>query len=111
MKILYYPDGDKGPVRDYLVSLANDRPKAFAKLALDFELLGAEGLRSGQISVRLLDDGLWELRRLYEGIQYRVFFCVRKGVVYLLHCIEKKSAKTPSKDLKLAHNRLRRIMI
>ena len=73
LDILYSPEGNRGPVRDYLTHLAQERPKAFARLALDLEVLGAEGLRSQQMTVRPLGDKLWELKRLYDGIQYRVF--------------------------------------
>lgn len=52
LEILYYPEGNQGPVRDFLEHLAKERPKAFARLALDLEVLGAEGLRSQQITVR-----------------------------------------------------------
>lgn len=78
-EILYYPDGNHGPVRDHLTQLAKERPKAFARLALDLEVLGAEGLRSQQITTRPLGDNLWELKRLYDGIPYRVFFGVSQG--------------------------------
>ena len=44
LEILYYPEGNHGPVRDYLTELAKERPKAFARLALDLEVLGAEGV-------------------------------------------------------------------
>ena len=43
--ILYYPQGNHGPVADHLERLAKERPKAFAKLVVDLEVLGAEGLR------------------------------------------------------------------
>lgn len=72
--------------------------------------LGAEGLRSQQITIRPLGDKLWELKRLYDGIQYRVFFGVHKGAAWLVHGIEKKSAKTPKDDLELARKRLREVM-
>lgn len=110
LEILYYPEGNRGPVRDYLSELAKEHPKAFARLALDLEVLGAEGLRSQQITIRPLGEKLWELKRLYEGIQYRLFFGVWKGAVWLLHSIEKKSAKTPKDDLELARKRLREVM-
>ena len=110
LEILYYPEGNRGPVRDYFTDLAKDRPKAFARLVLDLEVLGAEGSRSQQITVRPLGDKLWELKRLYDGIQYRLFFGVWKGAVWLLHSIEKKSAKTPKGDLELARKRLREVM-
>jgi phage-related protein len=109
LEIDYYPEGGSGPVRDHLDGLAAQRPAAFLKLALDIEILGAEGLRSKQITIRPLGQGLWELKRLFEGIQYRIFFCVDKGCAWLLHCIEKKSAKTPLDDIRLARKRMRGI--
>lgn len=110
-EILYYPDGHRGPVAGYLEKLADERPKAFARLALDLEVLGAEGLRSPQITVRPLGEKLWELKRLYDGVHYRFFFGVWKGTVWLLHYLEKKSAKTPKDDLELARKRLREVMV
>ena len=110
LEILYFPEGNRGPVRDHLAQLAKERPKAFARLALDLEVLGAGGLRSQQITIRPLGDKLWELKRLYDGIQYRVFFGVQKGTAWLVHSIEKKSAKTPKDDLELARKRLREVM-
>ena len=110
LAIVYYPDGHCGPVGDYLTSLAKERPKAFAQLALDLEVLGAEGLRSQQITVRPLGDKLWELKRLYDGVQYRLFLGIWKGAVWLVHGIEKKSPKTPKDDLALARKRLREVM-
>ena len=110
LDILYYPEGNRGPVRDYLTGLARERPKAFARLALDLEVLGGEGLRSRQITIRPLGEKLWELKRLYDGIQYRVFFVVHQGAAWLVHSIEKKSAKTPPDDLRVARRRLREVM-
>jgi len=110
LAILYYPEGNRGPVSEYLEQLAKERPKAFARLAVDLEVLGSEGLRSQQITVRPLGDKLWELKRLYEGIQYRIFFGVWKSAAWLLHSIEKKSAKTPKDDLELARRRLKEVM-
>ena len=110
LDILYYPKGDSGPVKVYLNWLVKERPKAFARLVVDLEVLGAEGLRSQQITIRPLGDKLWELKRQYDGIQYRVFFGVHNGAVWLLHSIEKKRAKTPKDDLDLAKKRLREVM-
>lgn len=110
LEILCYPDGQHGPVREFLEQLAKRHPKVFARLALDLEVLGAEGLRSPRVTVRPLGDKLWELKRLYDGIQYRLFFGVWKGAVWLVHGIEKKSAKTPLSDLELARRRLGEVM-
>ena len=110
LAVLYYPEGNHGPVREFLEELAKQHPKAFARLALDVEVLGAEGLRSQQITIRPLGNKLWELKRLYDGIQYRLFFGVWKGAIWLVHGIEKKSAKTPKNDLELARKRLREVI-
>lgn len=107
MKIRFYPEGDAGPVRDHLEDLADARPAAYVKLALDLQSLGAEGVRARQASVRALGRGLWELKRRFEGIQYRIFFCVEEGSAWLLHSIEKKSARTPPGDLCLARRRMK----
>jgi phage-related protein len=110
LDIFYYPEGDSGPVKDYLNWLVQERPKAFARLIVDLEVLGAEGLRSQQVTVRPMGDKLWELKRQYDGIQYRIFFCIYKSAIWLLHSIEKTSAKTPKDDLDLAKKRLRKVM-
>ena len=81
LEILYYPEGSRGPVREYLARLARERPKAFARLAVDLEVLAAEGLRSPRVTMRPLGDKLWELKRLYEGVHYRIFFGVSRGAI------------------------------
>jgi phage-related protein len=103
--IAFYPNGDAGPVRDYLEELKVGRARAFAKIGGDILILGEEGLRSSRINVRPMGEGLWELKRLYDGVQFRVFFCVSDGRVWLLHAFEKKSAKTPTRELRVARRR------
>ena len=110
LDIFYYPEGGSGPVKNYLNWLVKERPKAFARLVIDLEVLGAEGLRSQQITIRPLGDKLWELKRQYDGVQYRLFFVVHKEIVWLLHSIEKKSARTPKDDLDLARKRLKEVI-
>lgn len=105
--IQYYPDRTAGPVKDFIDEQAWRNEKALFKLRRDLEVLSVEGLRSHRISIRPLGGGLWELKRLYGGIQYRIFFCVSEGEIWLLHAIEKKSSKTPLSDLRLAHERMK----
>jgi|SRR3989339_2277303 len=111
LKIIYYPEGNAGPVKNFLAKLAKERPGAYIKLVLDLQILGAEGLTSKQITIRSLGQGLWELKRLFEGVQYRIFFCAGKGKVWLLHSIEKKSAKTPIDDIRLAKKRMKGVIL
>ena len=108
-QILFYPYGNDGPVKEGLVRLAQERPKASVRLELDLEVLSTEGLRSPRVVIRPLGNKLWELKRSYDGIEYRVFLGVRQGTIWLLHVIEKKSAKTPKSDLELARKRLKEV--
>ena len=53
-------------------------------------------------------DGLYEIRAEYGGNIYRVFCCMDvDSVVVLFQGFQKKSQKTPSKEIKMAE-RLRR---
>ena len=110
LEILYYPDGQHGPVREHLTRLELERPKAFARLTLDLEVLAVEGMRSRRIAIRPLGHKLWELKRLHDGIQYRIFLGTARGAAWLVHSIEKKSARTPGRDLELARKRLKEVL-
>lgn len=109
--VWYYPGGDgAGPVKQALESLAMKRPQAYARLRLDLHVLGIEGLRAPRLTLRYVGQKLWELKRRYEGIEYRLFFGVSGGAVWVVHLIEKKSAKTPRSDLALARRRLQEVI-
>ena len=110
LRVVFYPEGDSGPVLCFLEELKARRPAVLVKLAVDLKALEVEGLRSNKISIRPMGDGLWELKRLFEGVQYRIFLSLGGGCVWLLHAIEKKSARTPLNDLRLARKRMRGIV-
>lgn len=65
------------------------------------------GAKLGMPHTRAMSDGLFELRiKGKEGIA-RVFYCTLVGQrIVMLHGFIKKSEKTPSKELKLARERL-----
>ena len=110
--IWFYPDGETGPVRQYFEHLRErgESRKAWARLIADLDILGQEGLRSQRISVRSLGQGLWELRRTYQGVFYRILFCVHRQGVWLLHAFEKETRKTPLRDLDLARGRMAKVV-
>jgi len=107
LRVQFYPHGDEGPVKDYLETLRRDgqRRKAHARLLVDIDILAQEGLNSDRVSVRSLGQGLWELRRMYQGVFYRILFCVHEREAWLLHAFEKETRKTPRRDLELARGR------
>jgi putative addiction module killer protein len=53
--------------------------------------------------VKLIRDGLYELRAEYEGNIYRIFFCFDEGnIVILFNGFQKKTQKTPESEIKKA---------
>lgn len=115
LRLHFYPGGDKGPVEAYLIELRDDsqRKAAFAKLTHDLATLEMEGLFSKQLSVeriRGVPGSVWELRRAFDGIKYRIYFCVRAGEAWILHYLEKKSAKIPPHDLRLIRKRAKEVL-
>lgn len=91
------------PVRDWLLELnANDR-----------KLIGEDiktvqyGWPLGMPLVRKMTVNLWEVRISLPNRIARVLFTVDGGQMVLLHGFIKKSAQTPSDDLKLAATRLK----
>ena len=75
-----------------------------SKIKYDLELVRTEE----NIPVRFfkhLEDvkGLYEIRIEYESNIYRIFCCLDKGkIVVLFNGIQKKSRRTPLKDIQLA---------
>ena len=54
--------------------------------------------------------GLWEVRSSLPGGRIaRVFFCIQRGRLVLLHGILKKIEKTPDSDLDLAMKRKKEV--
>ena len=55
--------------------------------------------------------GVRDIRVRDEDGAFRVLYVARfEGVVYVLHCFQKKTRKTPKRDLDLAANRYREVL-
>jgi putative addiction module killer protein len=53
--------------------------------------------------VKLIEDGLFELRIEHQGNIYRIFFCFDEGnIVILFNGFQKKSQKIPPNEIKKA---------
>ena len=53
--------------------------------------------------VKYIEDGLFELRAEVDGNNYRIFFIFDKGnIVVLFNGFQKKSQKTPKKEIEKA---------
>lgn len=99
-------DNGRMPVRDWLLSLAEDDRKAIGD-----DIRTAEfGWPVGMPLCRSIAGkaGLWDIRsNLGGGRIGRVFFCVHDGHMALLHGFIKKSQKTPAKELATAEKRMK----
>jgi phage-related protein len=49
---------------------------------------------------------VFELRADDKDFWYRVFYHIRDGVIYVLHCFTKKTNKTPPGDIEIGRKRL-----
>src|SRR3989338_8558489 len=110
----YFPDGDAGEVREYLDALRRDgqRKKAAVKLDIDIQTLEEFWPRTLNVTVRTLKgwEPLRELKREYDRIAYRIFFCVKGDELWLLSAFEKESQETPRNELEKAYNRMKTVM-
>jgi len=59
--------------------------------------------------IKKLQDKLYELR-ISGKVAIRILYTISNNEYYLLHAFKKKNQKTPSKELKIALDRMREII-
>ena len=101
--IAYYSESVQEQILDLPDTLA-------ARFIVLTRRMVAIGPNLGEPHTKALGDGLFELRlKGAEGIA-RVFFCTQIGKrIVVLHCFIKKSARTPLRELEVAHSRLKEL--
>ncbi len=62
------------------------------------------------VEFRQIEGKLWELKIKACGKHHRIFYCVLKNKMYLLHAFLKKTPKTPLREIQTAKKRLKQIM-
>jgi phage-related protein len=97
-------NGDQ-PIEKFIKSLDK---KARLKVSRTLDLLEEFGLEGAYPHVKkLTGTSLWELRIL-GGDSIRILYITVAGRIFLLlHGFKKKKQKTPSRELKVAEERLR----
>jgi phage-related protein len=114
LRIRIYPGGDAGEVRGYLRALRCDARtrKAAVKLDLDLQTLEEFWPNTLNVTVRRLKgwEPLLELKRSYDKVAYRIFFCVRGDELWLLSAYEKHSQAAPRRELEKAFHRMKSIL-
>lgn len=104
-KVLLYatPQGDK-PVNEFIRSL---ELKAQTKVYNALELLKSYGVSVGSPHIKkLTGTQLWELRILGSDSIRILYVAITGKVFLLLHGFKKKKDKTPSKEIRIAKERL-----
>jgi phage-related protein len=102
----YMTAGGRKPVREWLAGLAREDRRTIGTDMQKVEF----GWPLGMPYCRPLGRGLWEVRSTLAGGRIaRVIFCHKDGEMVLLHGFEKKTQKTPPKDIELALRRKREI--
>ncbi|WP_430883376.1 type II toxin-antitoxin system RelE/ParE family toxin [Fusibacter sp. JL216-2] len=104
-EIIYYHKDGQCPILDFLMKLPK---KDRAKILREVDLLQDFGLQLGMPHVKKMKgtDDLWELRVKQGSDNYRIFYFTLKAKRFvLLHAFQKKSQKTPKKDIEIAEHR------
>lgn len=104
----YLSSSGKRPVREWLMALiANDRQTIGEDIAT-LEYCWPVGMpKCAAISGV---KGLFEIRSSLEhGRIARIFFTIAEGRMVLLHGFEKKTQKTPAKELTIAITRMKEV--
>ena len=90
-----------------LKSLPSDLKAKFLRVSELIETLGP--MRVGMPHVKFLGNKLWEMRlKGRTGISRSIFIIVTGKEVVILNTFIKKTQKTPTKELNLAKERLKR---
>lgn len=104
----YCSSNGKSPVLHWLY---NQNAKVQAKFAHIFELLEEHGITVGQPYIAPLEDKLYEIRVEQNTNIYRIVYFAHTGKRFiLLHGFQKKTQKTPRKELNLAKVRMRKFL-
>ena len=86
--------------------------KLRGKYARTIDLVAEHGPQIGRPFTKALKNGLFEIRiKAQEGIG-RAFFCYRIGhEIIILHTFIKKTQKTPRKELAIATQRMKEVLL
>ncbi len=94
------------PVKEFIEE--QDRT-TITRINLSIRLLIDYGPFLKPPDIKKLQNRLYELR-IPGKSSVRIFYTIIKGEYYLLHAFIKKSQKTPVKELKVAIDRMRKIV-
>ncbi len=106
--VSYQDERGRQPVNDFIANLP---PKDQARVYWTLDLLREFGLKLGMPYARPVRGQLWELRVPSGRRAYRIFyFAHTRRRFVLLHAFQKKTRKTPRRELAVAEQRLAEVL-
>jgi phage-related protein len=106
--VFYVEESGRSPVREFLNTL--DR-RTQARFDWSIEQLRIRNIQAREPLVRHLEGKLWELRRESNTNIYRLLYCFLPGQrILFLHGFQKKTQKTPRREIEIALARLERFL-
>src|SRR4030042_4492828 len=107
-EIIFYKDSTgKSPIEEFLLDLAKINTTLVAKTKSGIEKLRSRAYNREPLS-KHIEPGLWELRTRAGDSILRILYTFTKGkIIILLHIFIKKQQKMPTKELKIARQRLK----
>ena len=106
--VFYVDEGGSEPVRAFIESLDT---KTQTRFAWSLEQLRVRNIHAREPLARHIEDRLWELREESSGNIYRVFYIFYTGRrIVFLHGFQKKSRKTPRREIAIATARMQRFL-
>ncbi len=104
----YVEDSGHCPVEAFVESLDH---KTRSRLFWSFRQLELRNVQAREPLVRPLEGKIWELRERSRTNIYRVlYFFFRGRRIVLLHAFQKKTQRTPRREIEVAQRRLARFL-
>jgi len=102
--VFYIDDNDNSPVEEFLYDLDK---KTRVRFSWSLEQLKERNLQARTPLVKHLEGKLWELREESQTNIYRiVYFFFTERQIILVHGFQKKSQKTPRREIEIAQKRM-----
>ena len=104
--VAFFIEGSSDPVRDFLDGLD---AKTQARFEWSIEQLRIRNVRARKPLVDHIEGKIWELREESRTNIYRILYFMFTGRrIVLLHGFQKKTQKTPPREIEIAQERLDR---
>jgi phage-related protein len=100
----YSREDGTSPVREFI---ARQDDLTQARFIAAIERLQRLNVYAREPLVKHIEGKLWELRQISKGNIYRLFYFFFTGQkIVFLHGFQKKSQKTPNREIKIAQQRM-----